>query len=160
MFTEGHRPDGGKGEAAFWLPLLALFTGARLGELAGLRASDVVQDASVGTVCIYITADAKAGRKLKTKQSARAIPIHSQLIELGFLKFTAAEAKARGERAWLFPQVAPGTTGAFAFSKWFGRHIGSQGVTDPAKVFHSFRHFFTDALQFVVGERRCNPCTR
>ena len=61
VFTEGHRPDGGKGEAAFWLPLLALFTGARLGELAGLRASDVVHDASVGQVCAYITADAKAG---------------------------------------------------------------------------------------------------
>ena len=147
VFTDSHRPEGGKGEAAFWLPLLALFTGARLGELSGLRASDVVHDASVGTVCIYITADAKAGKRLKTKQSARAIPIHAQLIDLGFLKFVAAEAKARGERAALFPQVAPGTTGARAFSKWFGRYVGAQGVTDPAKVFHSFRHNFTDALR-------------
>lgn len=147
VFTEDERPEGGKGETAFWLPLLALFTGARLGELAGLRASDVLQDASVGTVCIYITADAKAGKRLKTKQSARAIPIHAQLIELGFLKFVTAEAKARGERAWLFPQVAPGTTGARAFSKWFGRYVGAQGVTDTAKVFHSFRHNFTDALR-------------
>ncbi len=147
VFTEGHHPEGGKGEAAFWLPLLALFTGARLGELAGLRVSDVVQDASVGQVCIYIIADAKAGKRLKTKQSARAIPVHSQLTELGFLKFVAAEAKVRGERAWLFPQVAPGTTGARAFSKWFGRYVGAQGVTDTAKVFHSFRHNFTDALR-------------
>ncbi|MGO9400356.1 MAG: tyrosine-type recombinase/integrase [Xanthobacteraceae bacterium] len=147
VFTEGERPEGGQGEAAFWLPLLALFTGARLGELAGLRASEVAHDASVGAVCVYITADAKAGKRLKTKQSARAIPIHSQLIELGFLKFVAAEAKARGEREWLFPQVAPGTTGARAFSKWFGRYVGAQGVTDTAKVFHSFRHNFTDALR-------------
>jgi hypothetical protein len=29
VFTEGTRPTGGKGEAAFWLPLLGLFTGAR-----------------------------------------------------------------------------------------------------------------------------------
>jgi integrase len=153
VFTEGDRPDGGKGEAAFWLPLLALFTGARLGELAGLRASDVVHDASVGKVCIYITPDTKAGKRLKTKQSARAIPVHSQLIELGFLGHVAAEAKARGERAWLFPQVAPGTTGARAYSKWFGRYIGAQGVTDTAKVFHSFRHNFTDALRVAgVGE--------
>jgi integrase len=153
VFTEGHRPEGGKGEAAFWLPLLALFTGARLGELAGLRASDLVHDASVGKVCIYITPDAKAGKRLKTKQSARAIPIHSQLIELGFITFVAAGAKSRGERAWLFPQVAPETTGAPAYSKWFGRYIGAQGVTDTAKVFHSFRHNFTDALRVAgVGE--------
>ena len=84
---------------------------------------------------------------------ARPIPVHAQLIELGFIKFVAAEAKARGERAWLFSQVAPGTTGARAYSKWFGRYIGAQGVTDTAKVFHSFRHGFTDALRVAgVGE--------
>jgi hypothetical protein len=95
VFTEGQRPEGGKEDAAFWLPILALFTGACLGELTGLRASDVVQDASVGTICLYIIADTKSGKRLKTKQSARAIPVHPQLIKLGFLKFVAAEAKAR-----------------------------------------------------------------
>ncbi|MDP2846943.1 MAG: hypothetical protein Q8O35_01985, partial [Humidesulfovibrio sp.] len=29
IFTEGTRPRGGAGEAAKWLPILALFTGAR-----------------------------------------------------------------------------------------------------------------------------------
>ena len=29
VFTKGERPEGGQGNAAFWLPLLALFTGAR-----------------------------------------------------------------------------------------------------------------------------------
>ena len=47
-------------------------------------------------------------------------------------------------------QVAAGTTGAAAYSKWFGRYIGGHGVTDEAKVFHSFRHNFTDALQFAA----------
>jgi hypothetical protein len=37
VFTQGERPAGGKGEAAFWLPLLALFTGARRGELAARK---------------------------------------------------------------------------------------------------------------------------
>jgi hypothetical protein len=30
IYLEGVRPKGGKGEAAFWLPLLALYSGARL----------------------------------------------------------------------------------------------------------------------------------
>ena len=38
VFTKGERPKGGQGEAAFWLPLLALFGGERLSELTGLRA--------------------------------------------------------------------------------------------------------------------------
>jgi integrase len=153
VFTEGARPTGGKGDAVFWLPLLALVTGARLGELAGLRASDVAHDPTIEAQCIYITADAKAGKRLKTKQSARAVPIHPQLTEVGFLKFVASQAKARGKDAWLFPEIAPGTTGTRAFSKWFGRYIGEHGVTDAAKVFHSFRHNFTDALRAAgVGE--------
>lgn len=37
VFRRGERPKGGRGEAAFWLPLVALFTGARLSELGQLR---------------------------------------------------------------------------------------------------------------------------
>jgi len=46
IFTQGDRPVAGKGEAAFWLPLMALFTGARLNELAPLTAADVITDAA------------------------------------------------------------------------------------------------------------------
>ena len=33
IYLLGERPAGGKGEAAYWLPLLALFSGARLNEV-------------------------------------------------------------------------------------------------------------------------------
>ena len=147
VFTKGERPKGGRGEAAFWLPLLALFGGERLSELAGLRISDVIHNQLIGGDCIFITPDRKAARRLKTKQSERFVPVHPELIKLGFLDFVAAQAKARGEKEWLFPETAPGTNGAAAYSKWFGRYIGAHGVTDEAKVFHSFRHLFTDALR-------------
>lgn len=147
VFTKGERPKGGKGEAALWFPLLALFSGARLGELAGLRASDVRHDQTIGATALYITADRKVGKRLKTKQSARVVPVHPQLDALGFLKFVADQAKERGNSAWLFPEVAPGTSGTKAWSKWFGRYIRANGVTDASKVFHSFRHSFIDALR-------------
>jgi integrase len=47
-------------------------------------------------------------------------------------------------------QIAPGTTGRASWWKWFGRYIGEHGVTDTTKVFHSFRHAFTDALQVAA----------
>jgi integrase len=147
VFTKGERPKGGRGEAALWLPLLALFGGERLSELTGLRISDVTHNQLVGGECIFITPDRKAARRLKTKQSERFVPVHPELIKLGFLDFVAAQAKVRGEKEWLFPEAAPGTNGAAAYSKWFGRYIGAHGVTDEAKVFHSFRHLFTDALR-------------
>jgi len=127
--------------------LLALFTGARRGELTGLRPADVAYDKVIGATSIYITADRKTGKRLKTRQSARVVPLHPDLVKLGFLDFTAAQAKERVQGAWLFPHVAPGTTGEKAWSKWFGRHIRVHGVHDVAKVFHSFRHNFVDALR-------------
>jgi integrase len=150
VFTAEERPKGGRGEAAFWLPLLALFAGVRLSEGAGLRAADVGHNQLIGAPCIYIRADRKAGKTLKTKASERIIPVHPQLIALGFLDYVAAQSKAHGSNTWLFPKVAPGTKGAAAFSKWFGRYIGARGVTDETKVFHSFRHNFVDALR--VGD--------
>jgi integrase len=41
VFTKRERPKPGRGEAAFWLPLLAFYTGARRGELASLAVKDV-----------------------------------------------------------------------------------------------------------------------
>ena len=148
VFTEGERPEGGQGEAAFWLPLLALFTGSRLSELAGLKVSDVTHEELIGADCVYIVPDVKAGRRLKNKHSARAVPIHQQLIAIGFLDFADAQRKVRGAEAWLLPEVAPSTTGVSA-SKWFGRYIGAHGVTDPS-----------ESLSLIQAQlhRRPSPC--
>jgi integrase len=149
VFTQGERPKGGKGEAAFWLPLLALFTGARLNELSSLKAADVGHNEIIGVQCLFIKTDKRSGKRLKTEQSERFVPLHSQLIAAGFLKYVADQITKRGADAWLFPNVAPGTTGKSAFSKWFGRYLETHGITDSSKVFHSFRHSFVDALRLA-----------
>src|SRR5262249_39282094 len=58
VFAEGVRPKAGGGEAAFWLPLLGIFTGARLGELAPLTSADVGNDEAAGNPTISIIEDA------------------------------------------------------------------------------------------------------
>ena len=44
LFTEHELPVGAKGDAGIWLPLLALYGGARQAEYAGLRVSDIRED--------------------------------------------------------------------------------------------------------------------
>jgi len=44
VYSEGARPQGCGGDAAYWMPLLALFTGARLEEMAQLRPEDIYED--------------------------------------------------------------------------------------------------------------------
>jgi integrase len=149
VFTKHEYPEGGRGPAAIWLPLLALYSGARQSELAGLTATDVQQEPATGTPLLYITAQSSRGKRLKTKSSQRVVPIHTQLVKLGFLKYVAEVRERDGEKAFLFPLVAPdrGHAGVAAWSKWFGRYLRAQGVSDTAKVFHSFRHGFKDALR-------------
>ena len=131
LFTNHEWPIGAKGAAGVWLPLLGLFTGARQAETAGLRASNVQEDASTRTPLIVIVPELKAGKRLKTISSEWAIPVHPQLVKLGFLKYET-ERRREGENAWLFPAVAPDQKGALAaWSKWFGRYLRTTvGIAD------------------------------
>jgi integrase len=149
VFTQAGRPEGGRGEAAYWLPLLGLFTGARLGELASLTVADVTTDEPMGISTIRITEDLEQGRRLKNLSSRRVVPIHPELMRIGFLQFVEQVRQGSGSEARLFPLLTPGPKGGLgeAWSKWFGRYIRGLGITNRASVFHSFRHSFKDALR-------------
>jgi integrase len=153
VFTEGARPTGGKGAAAFWLPLLALFTGARRSELATLTVENVDTE-SFGTPVVTIIKDRNRGKRLKTQSSQRAVPLHKELLRLGFLELVSSVRKDQGANSWLFPEIAPDKLGALkGWTKWFSRYICDRDVASPDKVFHSFRHGFKDALRAgKVGE--------
>jgi integrase len=86
LFTEQKIPPGGKGAAATWLPLLAVFMGGRQGEFAGLRVSDVRPDVETNIQLLWITRDKAAGKRVKTDAGERVVPIHPQIIQLGFLE--------------------------------------------------------------------------
>ncbi len=147
VYCANMRPVAGGGEAAFWLPLLALYTGARQREIGQLRTMDVVQepylDATGNEAHAWVIRILFAAGRLKNERSERRVPIHAALIELGFLRYVEA-AEATG-RQRLFPDLRPDYDGNFtaAWSNWFGRWLrGTCGITDKRLVFHSFRHTF------------------
>ncbi|MGY4282046.1 integrase [Bradyrhizobium sp. LM2.7] len=146
LFTRQESPAGAKGAAGVWLPLLALFNGARQGELAGLKASNIRQEAN--TPLLFIVADRKAGKRVKTKVSERVIPVHPLLVRLGFLEYVE-ERRRQGENSWLFPSVVPDQSRALAaWSKWWGRYLRTTvGIKNTDRVFHSFRHGVKDSLR-------------
>ena len=145
MYTKGERPVGGAGEAAFWLPLLALFTGARLEELGQARTEDVKD---IDGVPVLEISDRGEGMSVKTESSRRRIPIHQTLLDLAFLEYVETLRGAKDER--LFPGLKPNKYGRWtpAWSKWWGRYARRKAsIVDPRKVFHSFRHTFKDACR-------------
>ncbi len=146
----GARPSRAGGEAAYWLPLLALYTGARLNELGQLRPQDVseepyrdAQDQLRSAWVVRFVEDLEAGLTLKTASSQRRIPIHQTLIDLGFLSYVQGMKEAGRQR--LFPDLRPDRFGTVTgnWSKWFGSYLRETcGVKDRRLVFHSFRHSF------------------
>jgi integrase len=52
VFRSRERPAAGAGEAAFWFPLIALLSGMRLDEIAGLRLQDLHQDEETGGMAL------------------------------------------------------------------------------------------------------------
>lgn len=50
VFASGKRPIGGRGEAAFWFPIVAPFTDARRTEIAQLKLGDIRSSGQVGFI--------------------------------------------------------------------------------------------------------------
>ena len=129
----------------FWVPLLALFTGARQGEIAQLYLEDLRREDGVWVFDI----NGKLDKKVKTKTSARLVPIHPFLLDLGLVTY-AQELRDKGE-VRLFPELPRKEDGyGVNVSRWFnGRGHGpgfrqqcqiQAAPGEPGKVFHSFRH--------------------
>lgn len=126
----------------FWLPLMGLFTGCRVNEIAQLRVIDVFEENDIYALDIT----EKAG-SLKNISSNRVVPLHPTLLNLKFLEYVEKMEESGQER--LFPElyntqkIKPGDK----VSRWFNNtYLKKCGLkpTDRKISFHSFRHSFVD----------------
>lgn len=152
----------------YWLPLLGLYAGGRVNELAQLYLDDIVEGPD-GTAYLdfnlngegKLDLDAGDGegarpnrsgaddKSLKNINAMRVVPLHPRLLELGLLDYARALRQAGYQR--LFPELAWDKVKGYgkAPSSWFnerfmGRELGI--VRDGQKTFHSLRHNFATAL--------------
>ena len=135
----------------YWCPLIGAFTGARREEIAGLASDDIIQ--KDGIWCFSIE-DSEL-RRVKNLSSHRVVPIHPQLIDLGFLDHVQ-NANETGQRG-LFPELyEPGNN---AFGRKVGRRmrqvidreLGAEGTN---LSFHSLRHYVQNELDHAgVADR-------
>ncbi len=133
--------------AKFWVPALALYTGARQNELCQLLTSDVQEED--GVVVLHLSKYDEDGvdrgsKELKTKSSERFVPVHPDVVRAGFRSYVDERRTAGDER--LFPQLTAHETGyGHYFGKWFGRRIRRLGVHDKSACFHGLRHGWREA---------------
>lgn len=127
----------------YWLPLCALYSGARAGEIVQLETSDIRQIEEVWVFDFNDEGDS-TNKKLKTVSSRRVVPIHAALIELRFLRHV--ELQVREGRQRVFGDLLPGPRGDRSYkpSKFWARYLERIGMKRRGLNLHSFRHTFAD----------------
>ena len=135
----------------FWLPYVGLLTGARVNELCQIHPfHDIGKDDDSGIWYFNITEETETAegveKAVKTETSQRKVPIHSRLIDMGFLDYV--ERLRRQGRKLLFSPFKPYNGRASGEAqKWFRgfmRELGLRDETPKAKLtgMHAFRSTF------------------
>lgn len=138
--------------ARYWIPLLCMWHGFRVREACQMALEDVdVKDATIVIRSDYEEPLVGPRRSVKTGASSREVPVHPELIRLGFLDFVK-RADALYRSGPLFPCAFPDPNSESP--KWgrayeqaylrlardnlgFGKGYGS----------HSFRHSLEDRIR-------------
>lgn len=134
-----------------WVPWLCAYTGSRVNEITQARGSDVKMIDGIWS--LEITPEAGT---IKTDE-ARTVPIHSHLIEQGFLE------AIRGQTGPLFynPENHRGGTDGNPQYKKAGERLAKWvreiGVTGDVQPNHGWRHRFkSEAKRFGIPDARAD----
>ncbi len=131
---------------ARWAALIGLYTGARASEVGQLLVADVFEEDDIP--CIRIS-DEGEHQKVKTAVSLRTVPIHPELLALGFWNWVESRRTAGHQR--LFPQAKANAMNGQGnwITKAFSRYLGEIGKDWPKakRGFHSLRKTFIQEMQ-------------
>ncbi|WP_369975513.1 DUF6538 domain-containing protein [Xanthomonas bundabergensis] len=136
-----------KGDAARWLPLILLYTGARSNEVARLELEDCREEDGIPIFHFTWMGEDKS---LKTDASDRKTPVHPDLIKLGLWE-RVERLKAAGETK-LFPELSfdakngPAGRTQHAFSRYLVK-LGIKARGGGRVGHHSFRDTVIGALK-------------
>jgi len=142
----------------FWLPFISLYSGMRLNEICQLHVGDIEQDSETEIWYFNVDGAEDDSKTVKTASGRRLIPVHPNLVALGFLEYHAAIVASNKPRLWMgLTKSVRGYHRNFAY--WFLGHNNARGflrkfVTMDEKLnFHSFRHTFVNGLKQNMVEK-------
>lgn len=145
IYTKGFKDSLLKHPERVYIPLISMYQGMRLNEIAQLYTEDILK--IDGVYCIDINKKT-SDKRLKNESSRRIIPIHKELIELGFLDYVKKKRDKGSLRLW--SNLSLGSEGyGTNFRKWYGVFNRKFVTKDNTKTFHSFRHLFTNTLKQI-----------
>lgn len=140
----------------WWGPLIGLYTGGRVAEVAQMKVADVFMEHGMWCMAYRTTVDPdrenlrhqRTRGSMKNHSSIRTFPVPPQLLDMGFLDYVEEVRQAGQVR--LFPNLPSGTTrftqednGAgygVALSRQFTAYLSTRIERNRGMGFHAFRH--------------------
>ncbi|QDJ38370.1 hypothetical protein CBR67_17710 [Bordetella hinzii] len=141
----------------YWLPLIALFGGGRLGEIAGLTVPDFKQEKGIWYYDITeqledfeIDEKQEAIKTVKNDNSIRSVPVHKKLIELGLISYIQS---LKDKNGYIFSTTVRSKKNGYG--KNMGRRFNEEylrdklGIKSDRKRFHSLRSTFINRMTYL-----------
>ncbi len=127
----------------YWVFLLGIFSGMRTNEMCQIRVLDIKK---VDKIWFMFVEDSEE-TKVKTENAIRKVPVHPQLIELGFIDYVGTLKKQKKGRVfWELTEDRDG------FASHLSRHYNQRVLPNLGvwkkytKVLYCTRHTFINKL--------------
>ena len=127
----------------YWIFLLGIFSGMRTNEMCQLRLIDIKK---VENIWFIFVEDSEETR-VKTENAIRKVPVHPQLIDMGFIDYVSKLKRSKKDRVfWELKEDRDG------FASHVSRHFNERflptvGVWEKyTKVLYCTRHTFINKL--------------
>jgi integrase len=139
----------------FWLAPIMLFAVLRPNEICQLHIDDI-RRTEQGTWYFDVVAsthgdDVAVPKTLKTASSRRRVPLHPELMAMGFLQFIE-DRRTSGSGARLFPELTPDKYGNYAdypLRRFNATFLPEAIEMSARQSTYSFRHSARDALRRI-----------
>lgn len=154
--SEEYRYGRWRKASDFWVPLIALFSGMTRNEILQLYVSDIYKKDGHWVIDINEQGDKRLkvssadGEDDSSTGRARIIPVHKDLLKLGFIDFVEHQ-KQKGHKQ-LFPREKRNSRGQYGpYGNRFRRYRDKVGANPrnnrEFRDFHSFRHLVKTKLR-------------
>lgn len=147
-----HRLPLFRGEAAYWIPMIAYYSGARVEEIAQLRRRDIKEQDGITFFSITNGGEGEERLSVKNGGSIRSVPVHSHLIELGFIEYVELQADR------IFPLLTRGTKRKLShkLSSWWGDFVREILIERGSEISRPM-HYFRDTVQTLFRSAKIHP---
>jgi integrase len=130
-----------------WVSLIATFTGMRLEEICQLNASDIRDQSANGATVTVIDIHNGENNNLKNESSVRLVPVHSELVRAGLLRYRDSLPKGSPLFPGLTRRESKGGKIGARLGELFSKKLRALGIKRKGLCFHSLRHNVSGSLE-------------